>query len=301
MQSPGSPTTRTYTLTELPQLGGVRGERVVLDFSPKPTSTERMVAGVVTKLDSGEVSYTCAIDEGKANHAFGAAGVAFHAIALQLCASMAAFWQTHANANDWTAPFAGAGIADQSRFSGRSAEMAHALMLNRSSTLHTLLENYDYVQVKRPQGIVERVRSAVNKDPNTKHLAKRFGRVLPLGDQTLPLRVDFLGQNYACYFLQVSKSPRGHEQNTDKAFGKLYELQALRRLLQTPQDIWELLEDERPQKFELVMVADRNNMEQRQAIYKVEKLADKGEIIAKTVASANDAAEHVAHKERQAA
>jgi hypothetical protein len=175
------------------------------------------------------------------------------------------------------------------------------LMLNRSSTLHTLLESYDYVQEKRPQGIVQRVRSAVSKDPNAKHLVKRFGRILPLGDQTLPLRVDFLGQNYACYFLQVSKSPRGHEQNTDKAFGKLYELQALRRLLQTPQDIWELLEDERPQKFELVMVADRNNMEQRQAIYKVEKLADKGEIIAKTVASANDAAEHVAHKERQAA
>jgi hypothetical protein len=301
MPTPGSPTTRTYSLSELPQLGGVRGERVVLDFSPKPTSTERMVAGVVTKLDSGEVSYTCAIDEGKAQHAFGDAGLAFHAIALQLCASMTAFWQTHANANDWSAPFAGAGIADQSNFSGRSAKLAQSLMLNRSSTLHTLLENYDFARKASTAGIVERVRSAISKDPNSKHLSKRFGRVLPLGDQTLPLRVDFLGQNYACYFLQVSKSTRAHEQNTDKAFGKLYELQALRRLLQQPQDAWELLEDERPKNFELVMVADRNNMEQRQAVYKVERLADKGEIIAKTVASANDAAAHVAQRERQAA
>lgn len=285
----------------MPSLAGVRGSRVVLDFSPKPTSTERMVAGVVTKLDSGEVSYTCAIDEDKASHAFGDAGVAFHAIALQLCISLAEFWQAHPNASDWVAPFAGSGIADQSKFSGRSAEAAQTLMLNRTSTLHTLLGKYEMAREKRPRGIVERVRSAVSKDPNSKHLAKRFGRILPLGDQTLPLRVDFLGQNFACYFLQVSASQRGHEQNTEKAFGKLFELRALRRMLQTPEQSFELFDYERPKLFELVMVGDRKDSSQRQAIAKVERLADKDEVVARVVESANEAADLVTQRERQAA
>jgi hypothetical protein len=275
--------------------------RALVDFAPKPTSPERVIAGVVTRLDTGEVSFTCAVDRRRVEHAFGDAGATFFAIAMTLCESLAQHWQTNPDAKTWCPPFSGATLADLSRFSGRNATESQHLMLNRSSAMHTLLQSYEIPQASRATGIVERVKSAVSKDPNSQYLAKRFSREIPLGKQALPLKVDFLGQHFACYFLQISERAKGLEMNVDRAFGKLYELQALRKFVKKPRKAMGLLEDERPEAFELVMVGDRNNVVQRRAMYQVEALADKGEVIARVVPSVHAAAEHLAQKERMAA
>ena len=302
MQSPGTPATRPFNLASVPTIvRGARGMRALVDFAPKPTSPERVVAGVVTRLDTGEVSFTCAIDGRRVEHAFGDTGAALYAIALKLCESLAQHWQTHPDATAWHPPFSGAKLADLSRFSGRNAAEAQHLMLNRSSAMHTLLQSYEIPQATRATGIVERVRSAVSKDPNIKYLTKRFSRELPLGNQALPLKVDFLGQHFACYFLQISERTKGMEMNVDRAFGKLYELQALRKFIKKPKKAMGLLEDERPEAFELLMVGDRNNVIQRRAMYQVEALADKGQVMARVVPSVHAAAEHLAQKERLAA
>lgn len=275
--------------------------RAVIDFAPKPTSSERLVAGVVTRLDSGDVSYTCAIDERRMEHAFGSAGATFYNIAQQLCESLAQHWQHHADAKAWQPPFSNASLADLSRFSAGTAKEGQSSMLGRTSAWHTLLQSYDIAQAVQPQGIVARVKSAISKDPNSKYLAKRFGRELSLGDQAQPLKVDFLGQNLACYFLQITQSTRGLDGNADRAFARLYELQALRKFIKKPPKVLGLLPEERPDTFELMMIGDRSNAVQRRAIYQVEALADKGHVIARAVPNVQAAAEQVADKERLAA
>lgn len=301
MQTTGTPPTRPFNLDTIPALRGVAGMRAVVDFAPKHTSTERLIAGVVTRLDTGEVSFTCAIDQRKMEHAFGPDGATFYTIANKLCESLAQHWQAHEDAQSWKPPFTGATLADLRRFSGRTATESQRTMLERTSALHTLLNAYEITAQKRMTGIVEKVRSAVSKDTNSKHLTKRFNRELALGDSAGPMRVDFLGQHYACYFLQITRSARGLDVNTDRAFGKLYELQALQRFVKKPKKSLGLLEDERPTQFELVMVGDRNDAIQRRAIYQVEALADKRSTVVKTLKSANEAAGHVSDRERLAA
>ena len=279
-----------------------QGWRAVIDFAPKPTSPERICAGVVTRAEDGKVDFKCAIDSIKAEHAFGSAGTALYCVAQTLCESLAEHWQANPSAEQWIAPFEQAHIAQLSRFSARNTAEAHESILNRTSSLQTLLAAYEIKQKpSRQQGIAERVRSVIQKDTNSKHLAKRFIREIPLGEKALPLKVDFLGQHFACYFLQISTNLRGMENNLDRAYGKLFELRALRKFIKKPRKSMGLLDDERPQAFELVMVGDRDNPVQRQAIYQVEALADKDEVIAKVTPSVSAAAEHLAYKERMAA
>lgn len=275
--------------------------RAVLDFAPKPTSAERLCAGVVTRLDTGEVGYQCAIDLKRMEHAFGAAGAALHSIAQMLCESLAEHWRNDADAGTWRAPFSGASLVNLSRFSGRAAGDSRLAMLERTSSLHTLLNSYEMRETQYQQGIVERVKNAVRRAANSKHLATRFNRQLELGSDAQPMRVDFLGQHYACYFLQITHSARGIEANTERAFGKLYELQALQRFVKRPRKALGLLDDERPEQFELVMVGARSDAIQRRAIAHVEALADRGKVIARTLPSAAAAAEHVWELERRAA
>lgn len=302
MQPIRPPAAKAFDLTSIPPMAwAVKGQRAVVEFAPKPTSSERLVAGIVTKLESGEVSHACALDQRKMEHAFGDDGAAMYAIAEELCRSLGQHWQNTGAADSWVPPFGGARIAELTRFSGRTVEEAHATMLNRVSTFTTLLSTYDIADTKRPTSIVARVRSAVKRDVNAKHLTKRFNRELNLGDSAGPMRVDFLGQHYACYFLQITSSSRGLDLNTGLAFGKLYELDALQRFVKKPKNTLGLLEDERPSKFELVMVGNRSDSVQRRAIYQVEAIADKRSTRVQVMASANAAAEHVSDRERLAA
>lgn len=279
----------------------VQGWRAVIEFAPKPTSPERLCAGVVVRTEDGHVRNQCAVDLRKAKHAFGHAGETLHEVARRLCESLAEHWTENPDAQAWTPPFSNARLSDLNRFSAGSEDEGMRLMLNRTSTLHTLLNAYEIAKQTRPTGIVEKVRSAVRRDANAKHLAARFNRELTLNGEAQPFKVDFLGQHYACYFLQITRSPRVLEVNTERAFGKLYELQALRRLLKKPSKSLGLLDEERPQLFELLMVGDRQDPVQRRAIYQVEALADKGQVLARIESSAAAAAERLSHQERLAA
>ncbi|WKL15652.1 hypothetical protein QYQ99_25535 [Comamonas testosteroni] len=280
--------------------GRVSGWRAVIEFAPKPTSSEKLCAGVVVRTEDGYVQAICAIDERKAEHAFGVAGQALHTVAQHLCNSLLEHWK-HQPAETWTPPFSNARIENLSRFSAASADEALELMLRRCSTVHTLLNAYVITQQQRNHGIVSRVKSAIQRDTNAKHLAKRFNKKLTLGGETHPLQVDFLGQNYACYFLQVTSNVRGLEGNTERAYGKLFELSALKRILKKPSKKIGLLEDEKPEIFELLMVGDRNDPIQKRAINQVLALADGQKIVARTEPNPMAAAERVSSKERRVA
>jgi hypothetical protein len=173
--------------------------------------------------------------------------------------------------------------------------------VRRALTLHTLIQQYQIDQQPRSHGIVDKVRSAVKRDVNAKHLVHRFNKLLTVVGEGTPLKVDFLGQRYACYFLQITSSERGLEANTERAFGKLFELEAVRRLVKKPKKSLGLLEDERPEVFELLMVGDRKNSVQRRAIYQIEALADRNEVVARIEQTAAAAADRVSNQERRAA
>ena len=300
MPTIGTPTTDSQGI-DIPAHPHTSGWRAVIEFAPKPTSPERVIAGVVVRTESGEVHAQCSIDPRKAEHAFGMAGRALHAVAEHLCQSLVTHWQADATVESWQPPFAHARLAQVSRFSAPSSQEGVRLMLNRTSMLHTLFSAYAMEQQARNIGIVERVRSAVRKDPNAKHLASRFNRELNVHGEAQPMRVDFLGQHYACYFLQVTRSARGIDASTDRAYGKLFELQALRRLVKKPRKSLGLLDEERPHNFELLMIGDMSDPVQRRALKQVEALADRDEVVARVEPSAVAAAERVWLQERKAA
>jgi hypothetical protein len=174
-------------------------------------------------------------------------------------------------------------------------------LIRRVSTLHTLFQHYDLQQQERATSIVQRVRSAIRKDVNAKHLQARFEREIHVGDKAGKLKVDFLGQHFACYFLQITQSERGVEATAERAYSRLYELQALRRFVARPAKSMGLLDDERPSRFELVMVGSQADAIQRRAIGLVTALADRDEVRARPLPTAEAAAEHVVAMEMQAA
>ncbi|MEO6854706.1 MAG: hypothetical protein ABI410_18840 [Rhodoferax sp.] len=282
-------------------MGRISGQRAIIEFSPKLVSLERLCAGVVIRLNDGEVLTRCSLDKRKMEHAFGNAGMALYEIALALCSSLAQHWTSTGSVDEWVPPFEGANLARVSPFSAKNAESALGQGIELHSSLGTLLASYEITESVRSQGIVEKVKTVVRRDVNTKHLEKRFNRTIPLGDQTLPLKVDFLGQNFACYFVQLPTSARSSEQNTERACGKLLELQVLRRMMKKPKKALGLLDEERPNIFELLMVGAKNDPVQRAASYKIEAMADKGEVRVLMLSSPVDAAEHVSNKERLAA
>lgn len=281
--------------------GLVHGWRAVVQFAPKPASPERVVAGVVLRTDDGAVHWLCALDEAKSEDAFGMAGRALHTVAQHLCSSLAQYWQAEPDLAQWKPPFANAGVVELVRFSARTPAEDMQMFLARTSTFHTLFGKYEMDQQARTPSIVQQVLKAVKRDPNAKHLAGRFGKNLMVHGEAAPLKVDFLGQRYACYFLQITRSAQGVAANTERAYGKLFELQALRRLVRQPPKGLGLLDEERPEVFELLMVGSRTDAVQRSMMRQVETLAEKSEVVARIEPSAAAAAERVSTQERLAA
>jgi hypothetical protein len=279
----------------------VYGQRAVIEFAPKPASSERLCAGVVSRTNTGDVQYVCAIDQRKAEHAFGAAGFGLWHAADALCESLAMHWSQRGSTEGWVAPFESARIAFVQEFSARDQHAGTAQLLGRISSLATLFDEYTMQAPAQVSNIVARVRRAIVRDVNARHLQKRFQREIHVGHEAGNLRVDFLGQHFACYFLQITTSARGIDATAERAYSRLYELQALRRFVKRPVKSLGLLEDERPTRFELVMVGAENDPVQRRAIARVISLADRGEVIARPLPSAEAAAEHVSTMERRAA
>lgn len=290
----------TPTATE-PQAGvPLTGRRGIVTFHPSPASHEVLTAGAVLQLTDGSVAWRCAIDERKAGQAFGARGQALHAIAQQLCLSLAEHWKA-GERKAWRPPFEGAELAQAEDFSARDADSAFDFTLGAQSSLYGLLEGYELDTATRPQGIVRQVQQAV-KQQRAQHLQRRFGRELNMGSAAGTLRVDFLGQHYACYFLALTHSARGVEGNTERALAKLYELQALQRFVQARRPALGLLDEERPASFELLTVGDpHKHAVQRQALARIELLADHSQVRLRPLRDVPAAAEHVVQMERQAA
>lgn len=296
MPETGSPTTEA--VGSLQAAGPVEGMRALLEFAPKPGSLERLCAGVVSRLSTGEVSYECAVDPRKAEQVFGPAGIGLWHAARALCEALAEHWQIHGDTREWISPFEGGRLGPVQAFSARTQEVGNLQLLRRVSTLHTLFEEYELQQQERSNSIVQKVRSAVRRDANARHLQARFQREIHVGEHAGKLKVDFLGQHFACYFLQITRSERGVEATAERAYSRLYELQALRSFVARPSKSMGLLEDERPSKFELVMVGSENDSVQRRAISMVTALADRGEVRARPLPSPEAAAEHVSTMER---
>ena len=281
-----------------PAPGRVAGLRAVLMFRPKPGSSEQLCAGVVTRLTGGEVDYVCAIDPKKASHLFGHAGHSLHLAAQAMCQSLVEHWRAQPEAMLWIPPFEGASLADVHAFSARDALSGALQMLQRVSSMHTLFEQYHVSQGEWGRGIVARVKAAMRRDVATRHLHERFNREIQVGDEAGRLRVDFLGQNFACYFLQVTQSARSAETTIERAFGRLYELAALQRFVKKPKRSLGLLDDERPERFALVLVGEQSDPVQRRVINLVTTLADRDAIRALPLPTAEAAAAHVVEMER---
>lgn len=281
--------------------GYVAGQRALLLIAPNISSPERVCAGVVTRLHSGEVDYTCAIDLAKAKHAFGGTGEGLYMAANALCESLSQHWRINPDARRWVPPFESASLGELQIFSDVNATAGRNDLLEQTSSLHTLFANYKHRRSERNNSIVSKVKSAIGRNMASKHLGVRFDRPLRLGAGAGELTVDFLGQNFACYFLQITQSERGIEATAERAYSRLYELQALRGFVQKPKKAMGLLEDERPHAFELLMVGASNDPVQKRVIKRVTALADKGQIRTRPLDSAEAAADHVHTMERKQA
>ncbi|WP_374674127.1 hypothetical protein [Ideonella sp.] len=156
-------------------------------------------------------------------------------------------------------PFETAELVREDAFTAQSVEAAAAFLLQEQSALHQLLSAYSLPPQQRASNIARRVRQQVKGNPRTEHLVPRFNRPLNIVDNSQPLRVDFLGRNLACYFMQLTESQRGIEGSAQRAFGRLYELQALRRFVSQRPKVIGLLLEERPGSFELVLVGNHRH------------------------------------------
>lgn len=221
-------------------------------------------------------------------------------VAHTLCSSLAVHWRS-GTTSEWVPPFEGARLARVSEFTAQTPESAMDHALGQHSALYTLLANYEIAQQAKLNSIVARVRQEVKRSQRTQHLVPRFNRSLDVSKTAPPLKVDFLGQHYACYFVQVTESERGIEASTERAYGKLFELQALRRFVKVKPKFIGLLEDERPEAFELLLVGDQSHPVRRRALAQIEALADRGQVIARPINDVVAAAEHVVRQERRAA
>jgi len=282
---------------ELAEPGRVSGRRALIQFSPGLVSSERLTAGVVLQLTDGSVHVRSALDAEKAEHAFGGAGIALATLAQAMCRSLAEHW-TAMNAKPWVPPFETAELVREDAFTAQSVDAAATFLLQEQSALHQLLAAYALPAQQRSSNIVRRVRQQVKSNPRTEHLVPRFNRPLNVVDNGQPLRVDFLGQNLACYFMQLTESQRGIEGSAERAFGKLYELQALRRFVDQRPKVIGLLPEERPGVFELVLVGNHRHPVRRQVLAQIEALADQKDVRMRPVADVSAAAAHVARAER---
>ena len=89
------------------------------------------------------------------------------------------------------------------------------------------------------------------------------------------------------------------EKYDDPAFGKLYELQALRRFVSQRPKFIGLLPEERPGSFELVLVGNHRHPVRRQVLAQIEALADQRDVRMRPVPDVSAAAAHVVRAERK--
>lgn len=255
---------------------------------------------MVIQTRDGATAFRAALDVHKAEHAFGHAGASLAAVAARLCSSLADHWAAQPE-SPWVPPFEGATIARQSEFTASDEASAMDFALQQHSNLHVLLAGQEAAPQTRPHSIVRRVRTAVRREPRTQHLAPRFEREIDLGAAAGKLRVDFLGQHYACFFINLTHTERGVDASTERAFSKLFELQAVQRFVQSRPRAIGLLDDERPDRYELLAVGDLSGHAERRALSRIEAVADDREVRVRQLHDVGAAVGHLSGMEMRAA
>jgi hypothetical protein len=275
---------------------GVSGWRGVIEFSPSLISTERLCAGVVLQLQSGQTAHRSAIDAQDAERVFGQAGAALADVAERLCHSLAQQWAGTTPGEspvEWVPPFSRARLASEQRFTAASVDSALDWALNMYSAFYPLLAGTRAAAAPRHRSLLDQVRRHLRLSQQSSHLARHFSRFLEMGERAAPLRVDFLGRHTACYLMQVTESERQLEINLTQAYGKLYELDAVRRFVGSRPATLGLLADERPQHFELMLVGDATHNVRRRVLAQIEAVADQHQVLARPMPDAKSAAERL--------
>lgn len=263
-------------------------------------SKERITAGAVVRLDDGQCFARVAVTEAAVTHAFGIAGQELYHAAFHLCQSLLEHVQAGGAFKTWTPPFAGAEIGNLGRAEARNMDAILDLGLAQNSMLYTLLSHYAMPAHHNNDSLASKVKSAISKNKATKHLKERFYREIMVREEAMPLKVEFLGANFACYFLQLSKSQQGIEISTSNACGKLFKLQNLKQHFEKL-DRPTVFDEERPQSFELLVVADDSDRLQKSALLQIESFADANKLIARVLPDAQSAASMVVKRESLAA
>lgn len=288
------PSTRNAAIDT--DLARAKGERAVILFTPQVLSRERITAGVVVRLESGECAMRVAIPQREVEHAFGNVGIELYSVAHHLCQSLYEHVQAGHKFKSWTPPFAGAELGKVGEAEARDITSLLTLGLAHNSMLNTLLSNYEIPAANGNNSVVEKVRRAIKQNRKTEHLGPRFNQHVALGTEAVPMKVEFLGANYVAYFMQIPKTERGLEASTGRAHGKLFELQSLRRHF-TDKPFFTPFTDERPNQFELLVVGDKSDPVQRRAWLQIETLADANEMITRLIPDTDTAANEVAKRE----
>lgn len=255
----------------------------------------------MVRTDDGSVNWRSAIDPERAISVFGEAGRALADIAGHLCESLAQAW-TQGRPKDWIPPFNGARIAARSPFSAQSVDSELTRTLSLYSALHKLLAAARTSGTRDSRGLVRLVQGIVRARTDAGPLARRFSRQLLIGQQALPLRVDFLGQHYVCYMMRITQSPSAAEIAAERAIGRVQELHMIRRHVARQGDgMLGLFDGERPDHFEFLMVGDRQHPIQGPVMGRIDWAADRREVTVRAMDSPEAAARHIVDMERRAA
>jgi hypothetical protein len=275
------------------------GQRAIIYFSPQILSKEKIVAGAVVRLETGECFARVAISEKHIVHAFNSAGEELYAIAKHLCDSLLEHVQAGKAFKDWIAPFAGAEIGKIAK--AEAATMSNLLDtgLRQNAMFYTLLEHVKLSEQKA-DSIVINIKKIITDNKQTEHLSKRFHHELILKEDTRPLKVEFLGANFACYFIKLSPTIAGLNHSVPRAHGKLFELKSVKNHFSSPQN-HNIFPEEQPHHFELLVVGERKYVEHRQAYDQIEYLADQQSMRVRPFDNAAQAAQHLFNQERQVA
>lgn len=275
----------------------VRGQRAIIAFQPRNTSFESLCAGVVLKLDSGEVSFRSALDGRKLYSAFREVGAALADIAQVLLSSAAEHWRANAELSNWVPPFPGASVPVVTRFSAMDIDSGMAHALNSHSTLHVLLGNL-LVKERSASSLVRRVAGHWRGQSSEKLLARYVERTVDFGDEHGSMKIDFWGQHYGCFFSSLSDTAPNSAMLVERAIGRIVQLQTLKEMSQAPQQTIGLFGELRPQRHELVVVGGGRAPK---SLWQVDRFADKLELQIRNAASPAEAAEMVADRELKSA
>lgn len=274
----------------------VRGQRAIIFFRPSNTSSETMCAGVVLKLDNGDVVMHPAVDKTRLSTFNKPAVDSLADITAVICKSAQQHWATLDSFDGWQPPFPGVSIHEVSRFSSMSIKSAFGYALRVHSSL-ALLTHAGEAQ-ERTEAIIPRIKACWKERGRHAGLTRYLEKSVDFGEGHGSMAIDFWGQHYGCYFTKLSDSAKNGPSSITKALGRMAQLQKLREMADAPLTQIGLFAELRPKVHELIVV---NSKEAPKAMWQAEQFADQFELRLRGLNSTPEAAEFVADAELKAA